>query len=55
MLDYTLEKYVNEIEPKGISFIDWVDSPDYDPKAIRAEFKAGWWGTLLTDKLLRRE
>ena len=55
VLDYTLEKYVNEIEPKGISFIEWVDSPDYDPKAIRAEFKAGWWGTLLTDKLLRRE
>ncbi|WP_426019712.1 fused DSP-PTPase phosphatase/NAD kinase-like protein [Brevundimonas sp. DWR2-3-1b1] len=55
VLDYTLEKYVAEIEPRGISFIDWVDSPDYDPKAIRAEFKAGWWGTLLTDKLLRRE
>ena len=29
--------------------------PAYDPKAIRAEFKAGWWGTILTDKLLRRE
>ena len=55
VLDYTLEKYVAKIEPLGISFIDWVDSPDYDPKAIRAEFKARWWGTLLTDKLLRRE
>ena len=55
VLDYTLEKYVNEVEPRGISFIDWIDSPDYDPQAIRAEFKAGWWGTLLTDKLLRRE
>ena len=55
VLDYTLEKYVDEVEPRGISFIDWIDSPEYDPKAIRAEFKAGWWGTLLTDKLLRRE
>ena len=55
VLDYTLEKYVSEIEPRGISFIDWIDSPDYDPKAIRAEFKAGWWGTLLTEKLLKRE
>ena len=55
VLDYYLEKYVEEIEPTGMSFLDWVDSPDYDPKAIRAEFKAGWWGTLLTDRLLRRE
>jgi len=55
VLDHMLEKYVNEIEPKGIGFIEWIDSPAYDPQAIRAEFKAGWWGTLLTEKLLRRE
>ena len=55
VLDFTLEKYVREVEPRGISFIDWIDSPDYDPKAIRAEFKAGWWGTVLTERLLRRE
>ena len=50
-----LEKYLREVEPTGVSFIDWVDSDAYDPKAIRAEFKAGWWGTILTEKLLRRE
>ena len=55
VLDYFLEKYVREIEPTGMSFLEWLDSPGYDPKAIRAEFKANWWGTLLTDKLLRRE
>ena len=55
VLDFYLEKYVNEIEPTGLSFLEWVDSPDYDPTAIRAEFKAGWWGTLLTEKLLKRE
>ncbi len=55
MLDYTLEKYLKEVEPTGVSFIDWVDSDAYDPKAIRAEFKAGWWGTVLTEKLLKRE
>jgi ABC-type transport system substrate-binding protein len=55
VLDYTLEKYVAEVEPTGVSFEDWVESDAYDPKAIRAEFKAGWWGTLLTEKLLRRE
>jgi len=55
VLDYTLEKYVNEIEPKGVGFLEWIDGPDYDPPAIRAEFRAGWWGALLTEKLLRRE
>jgi protein tyrosine/serine phosphatase len=55
VLDFFLEKYVREIEPTGVSFIDWVDGPDYDPKALRAEFKASWWGTVLTDRLLRRE
>ena len=55
VLDFMLEKYVAEVEPTGVSFIDWIDGPDYDPAAIRAEFKAGWWGTVLTDKILRRE
>jgi len=55
VLDFTLEKYLNEVAPTGVSFIDWIDSDAYDPRAIRAEFKAGWWGTLLTEKLLRRE
>ena len=55
VLDYTLEKYLREAEPAGISFIDWIDSDAYDPVKIRAEFKAGWWGTILTEKLLRRE
>ncbi|CAN5276485.1 tyrosine-protein phosphatase [soil metagenome] len=55
VLDHFVETYVREVEPTGISLLDWVDSPAYDPAAIRAEFKAGWWGTLLTDRLLRRE
>lgn len=55
VLDYTLEKYVAEVEPTGVSFEDWVESEAYDPKAIRAEFKAGWWGKLVVDRLLKRE
>ena len=55
VLDFTLETYLREVEPTGVSFLEWVDSPDYVPKAIRARFKAQWWGTLLTEKLLRRE
>ncbi len=55
VLDFTLEKYLIEVEPTGVGFLEWIDSPAYDPKAIRQEFKAQWWGTLLTEKLLRRE
>ena len=55
VLRYPFEKYVREIEPLGISYEDWVRSDAYDPAAIKREFHAGWWGTLLTDRLLRRE
>lgn len=55
VLDYCFEKYVHEVEPLGISFEDWVKSPAYNPHAIKHEFRAQWWGTLLTDKILRRE
>ncbi len=55
ILDYVFERYLREAEPKGLSFEDWVLSPAYDPVAIKADFRAGWWGTLLTERLLRRE
>jgi hypothetical protein len=55
VLDYVFERYLTEIEPQGISFLDWVMSDDFDPDAIKADFQAGWWATLLTDRILRRE
>jgi protein tyrosine/serine phosphatase len=55
VLDYHFKKYLAEIEPQGISYEDWVSSPAYDHDAIKHEFRAQWWGTLLTHKLLRRE
>ena len=55
VLDYVFERYLADAEPKGVSFLDWVQSPAYDPKAIERAFKANWWGALLTDKILRRE
>lgn len=55
VLDYVFERYLEEAEPKGISFIDWVMSDAYDPAKIKADFRAEWWGTLLTEKLVRRE
>ena len=55
VLDYVFERYLTEAEPKGISFLDWVESPAYDPAAMKAHFRANWWGRLLVDRLLRRE
>jgi protein tyrosine/serine phosphatase len=55
VLDYTFERYLAEGEPAGLPFIDWVMSPAYDPAAIKADFRSQWWGTLLTERLLRRE
>jgi protein tyrosine/serine phosphatase len=55
VLDYVLERYLAEGERNGLSFLDWVESPAYEPARIKADFRAGWWGTLLSDKLLRRE
>jgi protein tyrosine/serine phosphatase len=55
VLDYTFDRYLADAEPKGISFIDWVNSDAYDPAKMKAEFRAKWWGTLLTEQLIRRE
>jgi protein tyrosine/serine phosphatase len=55
VLDYSFEMYVEEIEPQGIAYEDWVQSPAYDPAGIKRDFRAQWWGTLVTEKLLRRE
>jgi len=55
VLDYVLARYLLEAEPRGMSFVDWVDSDAYDPKRIKDDFKAQWWANVLTEKLLRRE
>ncbi|HSZ52381.1 MAG TPA: protein tyrosine phosphatase [Caulobacteraceae bacterium] len=55
VLDYIFERYLTEAEPQGVSFFDWTQSDAYDPVKIKADFKAQWWATVLTDKLLRRE
>ena len=55
VLDYVFERYLSEGEPAGLSFLEWVESPSYDPAAIKADFRASWWGTLLTERLIRRE
>ena len=55
VLDYVFERYLLEGEPQGISFLDWVRRPDYDPKALKAKFQAGMLGSLITERLLKRE
>jgi len=55
VLDYTFERYLAEGEPAGLSFIEWVESPAYDPDAIKADFRSQWWGNLFTERLLKRE
>ncbi|MFN3573319.1 MAG: fused DSP-PTPase phosphatase/NAD kinase-like protein [Phenylobacterium sp.] len=55
VLDYTFERYLAEGEPAGLSFIEWVESPAYDPDAIKADFRAQWWGNMLTERWLKRE
>jgi protein tyrosine/serine phosphatase len=55
VLDEVFARYRQDAEPAGISFLDWVSSPAYDPVAIQADYakrmKRGW----LTEGLLRRE
>ncbi len=55
VLDHVFERYLEEAEPRGLSLVDWVQGPDYDPARLRAEFKARRLGSLLTERLLRRE
>ncbi len=54
-LDYTFERYFAEGEPAGLSFLEWVQRPDYDPKVIEADYRSSWFGRTLTDTVLRRE
>ncbi len=55
VLDYVFDRYLADGEPRGLTFLEWVESDAYDPVALKAEFRAGMWGSLLTEKLLRRE
>ena len=55
VLDCMFERYLTEAEPQGIAFMDWVMSDAYDPVGMKKDFQAAWWGTLVSDRLLRRE
>jgi protein tyrosine/serine phosphatase len=55
VLDYVFDRYLAEGEPAGLSFEAWAASPAYDPASIKADFRAAWWGTVLTERVLGRE
>ena len=55
VLDYTFARYLTEGEPADMSFLEWVESPLYDPAAMKADFRTNMWGNLLTESVLRRE
>ncbi len=55
MLDYVFQRYLEEADATGVSFESWVSRDDYDRERVKADFTAQWWGTLLTERLLRRE
>jgi hypothetical protein len=38
-----------------MSFLEWVESPAYDPAGMKTRFRSEMWGRLLTEGLLRRE
>jgi protein tyrosine/serine phosphatase len=60
VIDHAFDAYLvhaakNEIALDDVdAFFYWVDT-DYDHIALKRDFKANWWGTLLTEKILRRE
>ncbi len=55
VLDYVFERYFAEGEPAGLSFIEWVASPDYDSVRLTKAFRTGRIARVLTETLLRRE
>jgi protein tyrosine/serine phosphatase len=54
MLDFFFQDYLTYTESHDISFIDWVETV-YDPVDVKARFMAGWAGSMLTEKVLKRE
>lgn len=54
ILDLFLARYAEARAATGVGFLDWVRE-GYDEDALRREFRAGRLGSLLTERILRRE
>lgn len=55
VLDEVFLRYLKEAEPQGRSFLDWVDSPDYDPEEIEAAYRRRMKRGRLVDALRQRD
>jgi len=55
VLDHLFERYLAEAGDGAESFMEWIARPAYDHRALKAEFRANLWGSLVTERLLRRE
>lgn len=54
ILDAFFATYLREGEPRGQDFLDWVEH-DYDPEALKRDFRTGFWSDLVVDRIIRRE
>jgi protein tyrosine phosphatase (PTP) superfamily phosphohydrolase (DUF442 family) len=54
VLDLFLARYAEARASTGIGFLDWVRE-GYDEAALRRDFRPGRLGSLLTERVLRRE
>lgn len=54
IVDHVLRRYRDEVEPSGVGFLEWVQSPAYDPGELRRAYRAGRAAGWL-ERLLGRE
>ncbi|GJE54267.1 MULTISPECIES: fused DSP-PTPase phosphatase/NAD kinase-like protein [Methylobacterium] len=54
ILDAFFATYLREGEARGRSFLDWVEH-DYDPEALKRDFRPGFWSDLVVDRVIKRE
>lgn len=54
MLDHFFQLYLDRNAREPIGFLEWVRT-EYDRQACHDGFMASWWGSILTERLLRRE
>jgi len=54
ILDAFFEMYRRDGQSRGIGFIEWVEK-HYDPAALQAAFKPGFFSDLLVDRIIHRE
>ena len=54
MLDFFFEDYLAYAKDHDISFMKWVETV-YDPPDVKSRFMAGFAGSFLTEKVLKRE